>query len=367
MEETKNEIINKNIRKDGNNIHQKFINKEITWKEYDNYLRLHRNPNKEKSMSQKYRDGEITSKEYELYLLTKEKSLYKKYKDGDITHKEYQEMLAKRRGYDSDALYQQEWKKKIKSTLSPENRLILRERKRRQDMETSVRMGFNSIAEYQKDRRHKQMQNKTLEELNDIKEKRKIKFIEFAKSRGFVSGAECQKDWRNKNKECFNKQQRDYAHRVGIHKSMSENKECSAYLGVYIAENILSKIFENVQRMPYGNPKYDFICNRGFRVEVKSSVLLKDGDGYGCFQFNVFKNTIPDYFLFIGFTSRDDLIPLHLWLIKGTEIVGYKKIKLNSKRRLSIYNTAHSLKIFEKYEQIDKLEKLIKCCEAFEK
>lgn len=39
---------------------------------------------------------------------------------------------------------------------------------------------------------------------------------------------------------------------------ITKNKECSDYLGCYIAERLLSKIYPDVQVMPHGNPGYDF-------------------------------------------------------------------------------------------------------------
>lgn len=45
--------------------------------------------------------------------------------------------------------------------------------------------------------------------------------------------------------------------------SMSENKSCSIFLGVHVAEKVLSRVFKDVKQMPTHNPGYDFVCNRG--------------------------------------------------------------------------------------------------------
>lgn len=53
---------------------------------------------------------------------------------------------------------------------------------------------------------------------------------------------------------------RNHRHRMGINKPMSENINCSSFLGIHIAERVLSKIFENVTRMSYGNSGYISNC-----------------------------------------------------------------------------------------------------------
>ena len=109
-------------------------------------------------------------------------------------------------------------------------------------------------------------------------------------------------------------------------KPMTENKNCSAYLGVVISEQILSKVFEDVQVMPYGNKGYDFICNHGKKIDVKSSCQFehKNNNHSKSWNFNINKNTIPDYFLCLAFDNREDLNPLHIWLIPRSLI--YDKI-----------------------------------------
>ena len=92
-----------------------------------------------------------------------------------------------------------------------------------------------------------------------------------------------------------------------------KNQSCSNYLGIIIAEQVLSKVFKNIQQMPNGNPGYDFICDKGYKVDVKSCCLSKGK--YWVFSIN--KNTTTDYFLCLAFDNRQDLNPLHLWLIPG--------------------------------------------------
>ncbi len=159
---------------------------------------------------------------------------------------------------------------------------------------------------------------------------------------------------------------REKRHELGINKPMSENKECSAYLGVHIAENILSVIFNNIKRMPYGNIGYDFICEKMFKIDVKCAVLTKDNRNNGRFMFSINKNIFADYFLLLAFDNRKNLTPLHLWLIGGNELVGvnsYKKI-LNNKKNLVIYDTNRSICLYEQYNQNDKFNKLQCLCEG---
>lgn len=158
-----------------------------------------------------------------------------------------------------------------------------------------------------------------------------------AVKRGFKNNVEYTKHWRHKKK---------------INISMSENKDCNLYLGVHIAENALSKIFEDVQRMPYGNPKYDFICGRGFKIDVKSACQYIDR-GRVVWSFHINCNTIADYFLCIAFDNRKHLNPLHIWLIGGDEIIN--KYKIKEYMKVGISDSIKILKKYSKYELDDKL------------
>ena len=88
------------------------------------------------------------------------------------------------------------------------------------------------------------------------------------------------------------------------------------FLGVHIAERVLSMAFKDVKRMPIRNPGYDFICNHDKLIEIKSSCRHKNGQ----WSFNVKRNVTADYFLFLAFDNRKDLNPLHAWLIPGSVV-----------------------------------------------
>ena len=126
------------------------------------------------------------------------------------------------------------------------------------------------------------------------------------------------------------------------------NRDSATFLGVHVAEFILSKVFKNVEIMPPCNPGYDFICTRGMKIDVKSSCLSK----MNTWQFHIDHNTTADYFLCIAFDTREDLNPLHLWLIPGEQINHQSKISVSP-------NTASKL-----YEYKLDINKTITCCAA---
>ena len=111
--------------------------------------------------------------------------------------------------------------------------------------------------------------------------------------------------------------------------------------------------------MPNNNPGFDFICNKGYKIDVKSSVLLKGGkrDKNLGWSFAINKNKIADYFLLIGFDNREDLNPLKLWLIPGNI--------LNEQKGKHITNIEKVLLKWKQYELNNELEKVIICCNKF--
>ena len=128
------------------------------------------------------------------------------------------------------------------------------------------------------------------------------------------------------------------------------NKDCASYLGVYIAEQLLSNVFKTVQHMPNCNPGYDFICGKGFRVDVKSGCIYKSKEQSEHWQFKIRHNKIADFFLCIAFDNRIDMNPLHLWLIPG-----------NILSHLSATNISKStIEKWSEYEQ--SLDKVLECC-----
>lgn len=163
---------------------------------------------------------------------------------------------------------------------------------------------------------------------------------------------------RNGYKDICDYSREKYYKRGGL--PLDKNKDCTLYLGYHVAERVLSCVFDNVQRMHVMNIGYDFICGKGHKIDVKSGCLFRDGN----WRFGIRKNKIADFFLIIAFDNRKDLNPLHIWLIKGEEMIKTERstIKLNDKLNLFISNTEYGLKNFKKYEIMDKLDKVIEIC-----
>jgi len=111
---------------------------------------------------------------------------------------------------------------------------------------------------------------------------------------------------------------RRYAHDVIMcGKTAKDNPTCASYLGVYVAERVLSKVFADVVTMPPCNPGYDFICNGGKKIDVKSACIQYDRNRW---SFGIKRNCIADYFLCVAFDNRVNLEPQHIWLIPGEKI-----------------------------------------------
>lgn len=79
---------------------------------------------------------------------------------------------------------------------------------------------------------------------------------------------------------------------------VKNNKGCTSYLGVYIAEQVLSKLFKNVTKMPYGHTGFDFICGKDKKIDVKSACKrkFKPNSWADAWDFTINKNKIADYF-----------------------------------------------------------------------
>jgi len=135
-----------------------------------------------------------------------------------------------------------------------------------------------------------------------------------------------------------------------------ESKDSAVYLGVHIAERALSGFFDNIIKMPYGNPGYDFICGKGFKIDVKSSCLNAPSKNRvsGKWVFAIKYNDVPDYFLCLAFDDRDNLNPLHVWLIEGNLI--------NHTLTFTIGNTSRSLSKWSKHER--PLDRVVAGCAA---
>jgi hypothetical protein len=153
-------------------------------------------------------------------------------------------------------------------------------------------------------------------------------------------------------KQCIKDKTSISRHLRGQNKPMDENKECSLYFGVIIAEKALSKQFKNIKRMLNGNKGYDFECDKGFKIDVKSACLQYRSYGNPLWMINISKNTIADYFLILLFDNRKDLNPLHVLLVPGSVV--------NKKTGITIGSSLKSLAKWAIYEQ--PIENVNLCC-----
>jgi hypothetical protein len=154
-------------------------------------------------------------------------------------------------------------------------------------------------------------------------------------------------EWRQKNREHVRELERIRRYKNGENLPMSKNKDCSSFLGVHIAENLLEQYFNNVIAMPYGNPGYDFICSNNYKIDVKSACCSYNPTTH--WKFSIRYNDIPDYFLLLAFDNRTNLNLLHMWIFPRHEL--YKKS--------SITISENCLHKWDHYEK--SIHELLKC------
>lgn len=159
--------------------------------------------------------------------------------------------------------------------------------------------------------------------------------------------------WRRANLEHRREVWNNWAHRTGISRPMKYANDSGPWLGIHIAERVLCNYFEDVTRMPPKNPGFDFICKRGFKIDVKCACLVEEPNRHPRWGFNIRRNQIADYFLCLAFDNRENLTPMHVWLIPGDI--------LNEKLRLSIANPIGIPK-WQLYEK--PLDKVNMCCDV---
>lgn len=159
------------------------------------------------------------------------------------------------------------------------------------------------------------------------------------------------KNYGIRHRKEINEKQRKRKYSQGA-KPARENKACPKYLGVVIAETVLSTFFDHLEHMPDNTPGYDFICGKGYKIDVKASTLHSHKPKSNYWLFGINKNQIADYFLCLAFDNRESLQPLHIWLIPGAVI--------NTKQTISIADISKTLSKWQPYEK--PLDKVIHCC-----
>ena len=153
-----------------------------------------------------------------------------------------------------------------------------------------------------------------------------------------------------------------WTHDNGIHMPMSENEECSAYFGIWIAENYIIKTFEDADKAPYGTIGYDWICNKGMKIECKARCL----DSNNTWDYpignrrNYNYNMVADYFIISAWDNRESLNPFHVWVFHRDDIVRGEPFWM--RMSISISNSEKVLKKFKKFEVTNRLDKLKELC-----
>lgn len=173
---------------------------------------------------------------------------------------------------------------------------------------------------------------------------------------GFGFHAKGHSSWRADCKACRAKKTKEHNHLIGLKRPIEMATDLPVWLGIHVAERVLSKYFDNVVRMPYGNPGYDYICSKGYKIDVKCSCLSHGNANFplpsGRWTFAINRNNIADYFLCLGFDNRMDLNPMHIWLVPGKLV--------SDKKQLRIGNKTISFANWSSYER--SLDKVIGCC-----
>lgn len=158
---------------------------------------------------------------------------------------------------------------------------------------------------------------------------------------------------------CYGEYEKIWSYYPGMPSPIKENRRDTRFIGTYIAENGIAKIYEGSQRMAYYNRGYDILCPKGYKIDVKATVLNQ----YNMFNFGINKNNLADYFILVAFNNIIELIPMHMWIIKSDENIDGRVI--NKLAKLIISNEPKYLDKYSKYEKLDKLDMLKNLCEKF--
>ena len=129
-----------------------------------------------------------------------------------------------------------------------------------------------------------------------------------------------------------------------------ENKTCSQWLGIYIAERVLASTFKNIRVMPENNRAFDFICGKGYKIDVKAACLTHYKNRNDRWSFTIKRNKVADYFLLLAFDDRKSLNPEHVWLVPGGVINDHFGINIS----------VTTVKRWSMYEK--SIDKITYCC-----
>jgi hypothetical protein len=145
-----------------------------------------------------------------------------------------------------------------------------------------------------------------------------------------------------------------YNHKMGICQPYNENKTCAAYLGTKI-EKLLIVRFKNTVAMPYGHKGFDFLCDKGYKIDAKSSSLTSNN----FWMFRINKNQIANYFFCVGIDNREDMNIINAWLIPS-DAISKKGIVVNELVGLKI--SQNQTAYWDKYKK--DINSLNDCCNS---
>jgi hypothetical protein len=149
-------------------------------------------------------------------------------------------------------------------------------------------------------------------------------------------------------------------HRLGYCSPMNESPRCSQFLGICVAEKVIRHcgMFNIVTKTVNNTSGYDFVCGRGYKIDVKSACrtfVVRNGHELNpWWTFHIDHNEIADWFVIIAFDDREHLTPLHAWVIPGD--------KINHLICLTITDSERSLVKWRLYER--PLDQIDSCCDA---
>lgn len=120
-------------------------------------------------------------------------------------------------------------------------------------------------------------------------------------------------------------------------------------LGTEISEDLVAKFILPIRfgciekKMSYGHRGYDFIVRGGYKIQVKSGILLIDRWSFKKSR----HDDISDYFLCIGYNNKINrrLKVRHIWLIPKEDVD-----RKNTRKSINIHNSPRFLLEFQKYE-----------------
>lgn len=163
--------------------------------------------------------------------------------------------------------------------------------------------------------------------------------------------------------------------------TMEEDIFCSQYLGKYIEEKYVMKLFPNAvpfkieykENEKYGSRKtYDWICSNGLKIKhiaacsciSNSRVSGIDKSPIPYWQYHINYNDDADVFMLTAWDSRESLEPKYVWVINGKEKIltqaSYKPFC--ERASWTVYATRKGIARMDKYEATKRLGQLTTIC-----